>query len=85
MVGHGCHAGVRPNIFCRLDHVYDGIQGQDEPEDGDRSVHAACQRERQEEASHGDSGIADGRDNRKKKPKEHRGNGQLHASVLHDK
>ena len=83
MVGHGCHAGVRPNIFCRLDHVDDGIDRKDETHDGDRRSYSRHQREGEEEAAHGHSGIAYCRHHRDDKPQEHDRKRELKPAVMH--
>ena len=70
VVGHGADAGVGPDIDGGLNHVDYGIYGKYDAHDGNGGTDACHQREGQEEASHGDAGIADGGDDGNEYPKE---------------
>ena len=83
MVGHRTDAGVRPYVFGCFHHVDDGVNGQDDAEDGDRGTDARHQRERQEEAPHGDTSIADGGDDGDEEPQEDGAKGEGRTAVLH--
>ena len=83
MVGHRTDAGVGPYVFGCFHHIDDGVDGQDDAEDGNGGTDARHQRERQEEATHGDTGIADGRDDGDEYPQEDGAKRERCASVLH--
>ena len=43
-IHHGTDTGIRPYVFCRLYHVDDGIDWQDDAHDADRSIDTGHQR-----------------------------------------
>ena len=83
VVSHCADAGVGPYVFGGFHHVDDGVDGQDDAEDGDRGTDARHQRERQEEAAHGDTCIADGGDDGDEEPQEDGAKGEGRTAVLH--
>lgn len=83
MVCHGTDTGIAPYVDSSLHHIYNGIDGEDDAEDGDRGVDARHQGEGEEVAPHGNTSIADGRDNGDKNPCEHGGPGEFDTPLLH--
>jgi hypothetical protein len=84
VICHGAHAAVGPYILCRLYHVDDSIDGEDDTHDADGRTLTGHQREGEKITTHGHTGIADGRDDGDDEPEKHRGEREDGSAVLHD-
>ena len=84
MVSHGADSCIRPNVFCRFDHIDDGVNRQDNAHDADRSSDTGHEGQGQEVASHRNTGVADGCQNGDEEPGNHRTHGQFRTTVLHE-
>lgn len=85
MVGHGTDTGVAPYILCRLNHVNDGINRQDDAQDANRSADTRHQGKGEEITAHRYTRITDGGDNRDQDPEQDGGYRNGSAAILHDK
>ena len=83
-IRHGRYAGGRPYVLGSLHHVDDGIDRQDDAHDADGSTLSGHQREGEEIAAHGHTGIADSGDHGDDKPQQHHWQCEVSAAVLHD-
>ena len=83
MVCHRTNAGVGPYIFGCFHHIYNSINRSDDTKDGDRGTDARHQRERQEEAAHGDASIADGGNDGYQNPYDDGSEVEDFATILH--
>ena len=84
MVGHCANAGVGPNVFCGFNHIDDGVNRQDDTHDADGGTDAGHERQGQEVAAHGDTGITDGSQDGDEEPGNHGANREVKAAVLHE-
>ena len=84
VVGHGGHGRVGPDVHAGLNHVDDGVDGQNGAHQVNRHIHGAHERERQEVAAHGHAGIADCGEHGHEQPDNHGPRGNDDARVLHE-
>ena len=83
MIDHRRYARIRPYILGCFHHIYNGIDGQDDTQDGDGSAYARHQREGEEIATHGHTRIADGRDDGDENPQENGRPCERCTAILH--
>lgn len=78
---HGTDTGIRPYIFGCFHHIDNGVYGENDAHNNDGNTDARHQREHQEETAHRDSGIAYGRNDRDKNPKQDCAEGECHTAM----
>ena len=85
VIDHCCYTRVAPYVLCRLYHVDDSINGENDAKHRYGSTDARHERQRKEKTPHGNTRIADGRHHRDDHPYDNGGEGERRAAMLHHK